>query len=157
MNTVTHALLPVVAICLYERFSKSDSHLNKFQYALIIVAGAAPDILTPHFSLASRYSSWSHTLLALITLSVILLTAASFKFRTLTTKIAVFMLAAYALHLICDAVSGGIPWLLPYSDSILGSYLISPTLWIPFDVILVLTAYILYRTNKPALSKIASV
>ncbi|MFC4994665.1 metal-dependent hydrolase [Rubritalea tangerina] len=157
MNTVTHALLPVVAICLYQRFRKSDFSLNKFQYALITFAGAAPDLFTPHFSIASRYSSWSHTLPALITFTVILLTTASFKFKTLTTKVAVFMVVAYSLHLACDALSGGIPWLLPYSDAILGDYYISPSLWIPFDVILVFTTYILARTVKDSSSATTSV
>ena len=153
MNTITHALLPVVAISIYQRVRKSKSLLSKWQYSLITLAGAAPDLLTPHFSIERRHESWSHTLITWISLSVLLCIIVVISKKNLTARVAFLMSMAYLFHLVCDALSGGIPWLLPISNDILGTYYISPLLWIPMDIVLILTSYIMMRTARPSTSQ----
>ena len=81
MNTVTHALLPVIAAGLYERsYALKDQHRGTFipkTIAVIGIFGAAPDLLNPHLSLASRYASWSHGLFfwALLTVGLVIYAA----------------------------------------------------------------------------------
>jgi len=148
MNTVTHALLPVVTIAICERLSKTKTSLNKWQYSLIALFGAAPDLLTPHFSIEGRHESWSHTIVAWAVLSICLFVISLLPQKILIYKIASFMSISYLIHLCCDALSGGIPWLLPFSDIVHGRFIVSPAFWIPIDIVLVLAAYLLVRTYR---------
>jgi len=62
MNVLTHALLPaVLAAPLLPQTSRRAFYLSG---GIVAIAGALPDLLTPHLSLAARYASYSHTVFA---------------------------------------------------------------------------------------------
>ena len=52
---------------------------------------------------------------------------------------------AYALHLAADAISGGIAWLHPWREDVLGSYWIEPQNWIWYDAGFILLVWFIYR------------
>lgn len=105
MNTVTHALAPVV-IC-HLAFGRGK-WVGKYGLIAIGLAGALPDILSPHFSLEARMASWSHGLPAWLGFSVIIFTLAALRRNLVSYPLAAALSAAYLFHLICDAISGGI-------------------------------------------------
>jgi len=155
LNTVTHALAPVV-IC-HLAFGRGKWR-GKYGLIAIGVAGALPDLLSPHLSLESRMESWSHGLPAWLGFSIIVFALAAFGCRrdarvtwpgrlarSLSFPLAAALSAAYLFHLICDAISGGINWLYPVTDFFWGDYWIDLRLWIPIDVVLMLLAYYLFR------------
>jgi len=55
MNTVTHALLPVIAAAVcesgFQLFKAKRNHWSCKQLLLVGLFGAAPDLLNPHLSL----------------------------------------------------------------------------------------------------------
>ncbi len=109
------------------------------------MAGALPDILTPHLSLEARFTSWSHGLPAWLTFTALLFLAAVIRRDVLNLPLAVAMSLAYLFHLACDAISGGINWLYPIKDHFIGGYLVDPVFWTPIDVVLLLATYYLFR------------
>lgn len=148
MNTITHALLPVIAAAIANKsYNPPQTRRNIFtgkQILLIGIAGAAPDLLNPHLSLAARYASWSHSLIFFIPLTIAIITL-SLTTKKLKTTLALWLISAYALHLFCDAIAGGIAYAYPLNKNIIGSYIVEPTYWIPIDVICILTTYFLVR------------
>lgn len=149
MDTVTHALAPVIIahVCLArpERF-------GRWGLVAIALAGAMPDILSPHLSLESRMTSWSHGLPFWSALTFGLLIASWATKRKLSLRLSVILSLAYLFHLICDAISGGINWMYPVADLIWGQYWVSPIFWIPLDIVCVLVCYYLFRL-RPHLRK----
>lgn len=157
MNTLTHALLPVLAAGVLARISPAnDKHPEKSSrivpygkkaILLIALAGAAPDLLTPHLSLEARYSSWSHSIFAWLGISffILLLQLHPRSKQWIDRRTSIWCSAAYALHLISDAISGGIAWLYPWKPDVIGDYYVNPIFWIPLDVLCFLGAYFLYR------------
>ena len=148
MDTVTHALLPV--ILTRAAFGKRATWLGRWGLVAIGIGGALPDLLTPHLSLESRLSSWSHGLpfWLLLTAGVISASLASrgrFDFR-----LATMVSGAYLLHILCDAVSGGVNFLYPYRDLVWGGYWVDPIYWIPLDILCISICYWLFRI-APAL------
>ncbi len=109
------------------------------------LAGAMPDLLNPHLSLASRMTSWSHGLPFWGGLTVMLLVFAMVKPRVLPVKLALLLSAAYLFHMVCDAISGGINWMHPVGKFVWGDYYVDPVWWIPLDVVCVLTVYVMFR------------
>lgn len=142
MNTVTHALLPVIAT----RLSVGKATwLGRWGLAFIGLAGALPDLLSPHLSLAARMSSWSHGLPFWSALTVGLILGSLFSRGRFTTRLALACSAAYLLHLFCDAISGGINWGYPVADRIWGAYWVDPILWVPLDILCLLVGYAIFR------------
>jgi membrane-bound metal-dependent hydrolase YbcI (DUF457 family) len=142
MNTVTHALVPV--ILAHVAFSRSKK-LGAWSLVAIGVAGALPDLLNPHLTLESRMTSWSHGLPFWAAFSVALFLISFLSKQRISNKLALILSFSYLLHLICNAVSGGINVLYPVKDFIWGKYWVSPMLWIPLDIICVLVCYYLFR------------
>ena len=142
MNTVTHALLPVVLAktCLGKGLQP-----RRWQWVMLALAGALPDVINPHIYLESRMTSWSHGLPAWIAFSALIAIACLIKPLKLRPALAVMMSVAYLLHILCDAVSGGVNLLHPFGHYILGDYWVGFGWWIPFDAILVLTCYYFFR------------
>ena len=63
MNTITHSLLPVIGTGIdKKRHRKIAEYWNLPRVLAVAAFGAMPDLLNPHISLESRYSSWSHGL-----------------------------------------------------------------------------------------------
>ena len=153
MFVVTHALLPVLAAQCAQGASLAMRRRLLFieprSLIAIGVAGAAPDLLSPHLSLAARYSSWTHNVwFVLGAILVIFLIARLFDpiSRRLTC---VSLWLAIVLHLATDACSNGINWLHPLRHDILGTTLIPYRLWIWSDllfVVLVLVMALVVRT-----------
>lgn len=133
----THALLPVSLVLASETAALAGGRAERFPRwtALTVgICGALPDLCSPHLSLAARYSSWSHTL-GFLGLLVPVLAVATLLFPAgLRLRVAVVAWLAAALHLATDALSGGIPWLLPWSDDILGGRWIPYDWWLPSEV-----------------------
>lgn len=142
MDTITHALAPVIITRLA---LGKPAWMPPRGLLLIGLAGAMPDLLNPHLSLASRMTSWSHGLPFWGSLTVALLLFAMMKRKLLPVRLAVLLSAAYLFHMVCDAISGGINWLYPVRRFVWGDYFVDPVWWIPLDVVCVLTAYVLFR------------
>ncbi len=142
MDTVTHALAPVILahVCL-----KRSKGFGRWGLVAIAIGGALPDLLTPHFSLEARMSSWSHGLPFWAAFSGGLFLASVLSARRLSLRLACFLSMAYLFHLVCDSISGGINWLYPVADLVWGDYWISPVFWIPLDIVCILSCYYLFR------------
>lgn len=139
MFVVTHALLPVLAAQCAQAASLATRRRLLFtenrSFVAIAIAGAAPDLLSPHLSLASRYASWTHNVWFLIAvIPVIFLLSRLFDpaSRRLTC---VSLWLAITLHLATDACSNGINWLYPFRHQIIGTTLIPYRLWIWSDLL----------------------
>ena len=150
MNTITHALLPVIAAGVCGRaYLGAEARGNAFSrrgFLLIGVAGAAPDLLDPHLSLADRYSSWTHSVVAWAGFTLILVVLHAWRAGIIDRRLGLWLSGGYLLHLFCDAIAGGIAWLYPFApDAIVGHYLISPRLWLPLDLACLLFTYFLFR------------
>ena len=162
MNTVTHALLPVIAAGLYERsYALKDQHrgtLSPKTIAVIGIFGAAPDLLNPHLSLAARYSSWSHGLFfwAVLTIGLVIYTAIrrSQPSRWVTV---VWLSGAYLLHMGCDAISGGIAWVYPFGHQVIGARIVAYRWWMPLDIGCGVTAYLVFRAIPKIVEQRATV
>ena len=150
MDTVTHALLPVI---IYEVSRRKSEWGGKWGIVAIGVSGALPDLLNPHLSLAARISSWSHGLPFWAVFSVSLMVwALSSRGKMLRPRLALACSAAYLLHILCDAISGGVNFLYPIGIFNWGSYWVDPIYWIPLDIVCVLMCYYLFRL-RPLLGK----
>ncbi len=150
MTTVTHALAPVI---LFRLLNGRDSELTKWDYIWIALAGASADIINPHYYLVDRLTSWSHGLPFWIVFSVVLVTLAfviakSNKLKFISVRIAIFCSLAYLLHLLVDAISGGINLFYPVQDYFWGFSLVPFKYWIPFDILNILIVYFQFRWVK---------
>jgi len=146
MYIVTHTMLPVALAALADatgleitgRRSLRAAHLTA-----IGAAGALPDVLNPHLSLAARLSSWSHTVWFLPIAAVAFIFIARWIDREQWKLLTAAMIGAMALHLFCDAIAGGIAWLYPFSDDRLGTYLVHWDYWIWIDVACAISSVVL--------------
>ncbi|RYD25985.1 MAG: hypothetical protein EOP87_23490 [Verrucomicrobiaceae bacterium] len=109
------------------------------------LAGAMPDLVSPHLSLAARMTSWSNGLPFWGGLTVLPVIVSMIKPRLLPLKLAALLSTAYLLHMACDTISGGINWLYPVGSFMWGDYYVDPVWWIPLDVVCVLTVYVMFR------------
>ncbi|MGE0083871.1 MAG: metal-dependent hydrolase [Desulfococcaceae bacterium] len=112
------------------------------------LCGGLPDILSPHIRLAGRMSSLTHTLWFLLAAFIflgILCFAFPGRFRF---RCGLMCGAAIAMHLLADAVSGGIALFFPLDTLGIGHYYIPPVMWFPLDVAAVsLTLAVLSFSN----------
>ncbi len=140
MFVITHALVPVVLAQAVALAAPQRVDFRKRDYAAIMLAGALPDLLDPHISLADRLSSWTHTLwFALAWIPITLaLTRWWWKPPSPITFAAVVVLAV-PLHLAADAISGGIGWLYPWKKEVIGTRLVPPDDWFAWDGWMTLT------------------
>lgn len=140
MNTVTHALLPVLAVRV-----ATGHRFCGWQFVGLGVCGALPDLINPHLSLAARMSSWSHGLPAWGVVSFLCLAAVPLSGNRWGWGLALCGAMAYLLHLFCDAIAGGINWLSPFGEAYWGEYWFPVVWWTPTDALLLLTAYFVFR------------
>lgn len=149
MNTITHALIPLIAAGICERSYRPEEercgNLSVNMIIMIAVFGAAPDILNPHLSLDARYSSWSHGISFWLFLTLCLSLLSLARRNLIPPHMIAWLSGAYLLHIFCDAVSGGVAWSYPFGRSVVGAYYVEPIWWIPLDVSLFLIAYGLFR------------
>lgn len=142
MNTITHALIPVICVRLIVSRPK---WLGRWGLVQVGLAGALPDLLNPHLSLEARMTSWSHGLPFWFAISMFLVIGSFFGRGRLSPQVATCMSMAYLLHIVCDAISGGVDLLYPLGSLRWGYYWVDPLWWIPIDIILLLVAYMLFR------------
>lgn len=142
MDTITHALIPVI---LTRLVAKRASWLGRWGLIAIGIAGALPDLLTPHFTLESRLYSWSHGIPFWIAFTLVVTSASICSRGRIPFRLTIIMTSAYLFHILCDAISGGVNFLYPYRDWIWGDYWVDPILWIPFDIVCMLTCYWMFR------------
>ncbi|MEM6884884.1 MAG: metal-dependent hydrolase [Verrucomicrobiota bacterium] len=147
MHTLTHALLPVLALSAGSRRTtdKGPNYWNWKRLLLVALAGALPDLLNPHLSLQARYTSWSHGVPALCAFCLVLVMI--WLIRRHRSQILLFIMlgTAYGLHLFCDLISGGLAWQYPLGNHVVGDYYVSARWWVPLDVGSVVLTYLIYR------------
>ena len=147
MNTLTHALLPVIGVSVNKKRTDKcgAAYWGWKRLFLLCFFGALPDLLHPHLSLSARYTSYSHGLPALFCVGLLLGILVQVKKFGLDLYLVAWIFLAYALHLLCDLVSGGIAWCYPFDSSVIGGYYFPVVYWIPLDFICALTVYFIYR------------
>jgi hypothetical protein len=79
MDTVTHALLPVIITTVALRDTRPDWLCGRGGLIVIGIAGALPDLLSPHLSIESRLNSWSHGLPFWLLLSSLILLSSTLQ------------------------------------------------------------------------------
>ncbi len=133
----THIFLPVLAATAVNAASLLREKNRLFSgrdLAMIGICGGLPDLLSPHIRLSARMESWTHTVwfLAGLLLLVFLL---SYRYhRAGWLRFAGACWSAAALHLLCDAIAGGIAPFYPLFSDKIGKYYIPPKMWIFIDV-----------------------
>lgn len=147
----THALLPV-SVCLgadhLRLLSGRERWFGAAGLAVVAGFGVLPDLCSPHISLADRYDSWSHTV-GFLAGAVLAAAAAGSFFETggrLVVAVACWL--AVALHLAADALSGGIVWLSPWRDGVLGGQFIPFRYWLWCDLGLLVLVLAQVRLNR---------
>jgi hypothetical protein len=138
LNVVTHALLP--ALMAVPFLPRTDRPAFYRSAGLVALAGALPDLLCPHLSLAGRYTSWSHTVFAYAGFNLVLLGLALLPRIRILRRTLLLASLAWALHLAMDGISGGIAWLYPFSGEVLGERLVRYYWWFRIDVVLTVIA-----------------
>ncbi len=132
MTPITHALLPaVLSSPLLPRSRPRDYYVAA---GIVALSGVLPDILTPHFSLAARYASGSHSIFAYAGFTILLLVLSLASARRFPPRLAFLASFAYLTHLFLDGIAGGVPGLYPLSRTIFGMRLIRFHSWLYFDV-----------------------
>ena len=142
MDIFTHALLPVI---LTGAVARRPDLRGKWSLIAIGLAGALPDLLSPHLSLAARMTSWSHGLPCWAGLTAAMILMALGSRGKMSVALASVLSGAYLLHLFCDAISGGVNFFYPLGNWIWGDYWVDPIWWIPLDVICFLICYWMFR------------
>ena len=142
MDIFTHALLPVI---LVGAIAKRPDLRGRWQLVSIGIAGALPDILCPHLSLEARMASWSHGIPCWFMLTIVMLMISYFSRRRIAAGFASLLSGAYFLHMMCDAISGGVNFFHPFGNGSWGDYWVDPIWWIPLDIACFLTVYFMFR------------
>lgn len=155
----THSLLPVCGCLLADRIAMSAGRARMFSgksLCVIGVFGMMPDFLSPHLSLESRHASLSHTVWLLMGMLLLLPLMRFIPEKASRIPVAVACWLAYGLHLAADAASGGIAWLHPWRDDVLGRYWIEPQTWIWYDAGFILLVWFIYRVMPQFKAKAVS-
>lgn len=143
MSPITHAILPLALG--YAWLPKRAYRPTWSASAVVALSGALPDVLDPHISLEARYNSWSHTLLALAAFGALVLLPLCFRKMRRFMPVGILCVSGYALHLICDLISGGGRPLLPFSREHFGGDFVPSWSWGAADITLLLWVYFFYR------------
>lgn len=144
----THALLPVCGCLVVDQIAMIAGRDRSFPgKALWMVAlfGILPDVCSPHIMLEDRHASPAHSVWFLgVAVPLVAITSSFFE-KGNRLWIAMACWTAIALHLAADAVSGGIAWLYPLNDEVIGHYWIDLDYWAWSEALFVLLAWFLIR------------
>jgi hypothetical protein len=143
MTLVTHALLPLAIGQPWLR--RRDGSLLFKEMGIVAFCGTLPDVLSPHIYLEARYESLSHTLWAWLAFTALVLIAGQAWNARIRPRLQILCIAAYAMHLACDMISGGIALFYPLSPEVHGGHFISYFMWYVSDVLLFLHAWLVWR------------
>lgn len=142
-------MLPVCGCLAIDCVATSRNHDRVFPpWTLWVIGlfGILPDVCSPHITLEDRHASFSHSVWFMAGLSLALPMAAVFLQREYRWQVATACWIAAALHLVADAISGGIAWLHPWKPDVIGAYHIPPEDWIWHDGGFIILAWLLLRT-----------
>lgn len=143
MSPVTHALLPLF---FGHRWIPQNNRIPSFKISgLIALSGLLPDILSPHLSLEARYASLPHSLTGLACFAALVAVICVTKIGAAHKKIGALCIAAYAAHIFCDLIAGGVPLFRPFSRIIVGQNYIPYWTWDAADLVLIVYVYLTYR------------
>jgi hypothetical protein len=98
-----------------------------------------------HIYLEARYELLSHTLWAWLAFTALVLLAGRVWKARINSRLQILCIAAYAMHLACDMISGGTALFYPLSPTIHGGHFISYLMWYVSDVLLFLYAWLEMR------------
>lgn len=144
----THALLPVCGCLVVDQIAMLSGRDRTFSgKSLSVVAffGILPDVCSPHIMLEDRHLSPAHSVWFLGVAVLLAAIASCFFEKGKRLWIAVACWIALALHLVADAVSGGIAWLYPWRDEVIGRFWIDLDYWAWSDAMFVIFAWFLIR------------
>ena len=142
MDVFTHAFAPVILTRIV--FGR-PAWIRSYGFLAIGIAGALPDLLNPHLSLAARHHSWSHGLPFWLLITAFFFALTCVKKLKVSWQLAAILSFSYVFHMICDTISGGVNWLYPFGHFQLGEYFVDPVYWVPLDVVTFLITYFLFR------------
>jgi hypothetical protein len=127
MQFPTHACIPALAAMLVDsiRVQKGRERLFPGKFLIAIgVAGALPDFLNPHISLAARLSSWTHTLWFILAIYPVYGVVSRIWYRKRWLLLTHWLWLATMAHLVIDTLSNGTRPLFPFGPVI--SYRVIP-------------------------------
>ncbi len=140
MQFPTHACAPALAALLVDsiRVQKGRERLFRGKYLIAIgVAGALPDLLNPHLSLAARLSSWTHTLWFILAIYPVYAIISRIWYRRRWLLLTHWLWLSTIAHLAVDTISNGTRPLYPYGP-VIGCRLIPCCLfWKLSDLVLI--------------------
>lgn len=141
MSPISHALLPTF---IGRRWiSTTNDKPTAREFFLIAFCGVLPDILSPHWTIESRHASLSHTIYALgLFSSAIFIASRAFP---LLKRLSLLCIFAYALHIFCDAIAGGVNLFYPYQSKVYGRHYLPFLAWLISDAALLFYVYMIYR------------
>ncbi len=143
-----HALLPASGCLIADNLSLASGREHVFPRHtawLVAVFGVLPDVCCPHISLEARCASWSHTVWFMAGLVGIVAMVSMYFEKGYRLRVALVCWVASALHLAADAISGGIAWLYPWRNDVIGSSYIPPDDWMWYDAGFILFTWFLVR------------
>lgn len=143
MTPVSHALLPIFFGQPW--LPRKDGVPAPRAAMLVGFCGALPDVLSPHLSLDGRYAALSHTWWALLLFTGVIAILRWRAPRLFTSAISLLCIAAYAGHLFCDGITGGIAFKYPFDTAVFGKNYLPYWLWSASDCALFMYFYLIYR------------
>jgi hypothetical protein len=132
----SHVCLPIALAYVANTVSvlrRGQALYSGREILLLGLAGLLPDLLDPHLFLTDRFGSWTHN--AWFPAGVLVVMLAAWACRVVKNPRMIFGFpAAVALHIGCDAITGGVRLFPPY-DHMVGRYYIASTHWLLLDAI----------------------
>jgi hypothetical protein len=126
------------------RVQKGRERLFPGKYLIAIgVAGALPDLLNPHISLAARLSSWSHTLWFILAIYPVYGIISRIWYRQRWLLLAHWLWLATIAHLAVDTLSNGTRPLYPYGPVISYSAIPRGIFWSISDLLFIAATILL--------------
>lgn len=145
VTPITHAILPLVLgrrwIPIIEQTRAPSWRLS----GVVAFCGVLPDLLNPHLALDARHAAFSHSLAAWAIFSVCLAALCRHPRFTPHRATAALCAGAYALHLACDFITGGVPLFIPAIPGVWGDAYLPFSVWFVLDGLMLAYAYIVYR------------
>lgn len=143
----THTAAPMLAALAVDAVRLRNGRERLFTRGRLFaigLAGALPDVINPHLSLAARYSSWSHTIWFLTGAYLLYMIVSRRWFGPRFSLMAWWMWGATVAHLAADTISNGTRPFYPYGPVISYS-LIPSTRWLFSDILFVSATFLLAR------------
>jgi hypothetical protein len=142
-----HFAVPAISVIAYEYLvSKKKTEVpkvNTSSLAIIGSVGLIPDMFYPHLGGGSHLHSNSHSIWAMF----LFLGAITLLYYALSvkkeTKLLIFLLFSLISHYILDFISGGIKWMYPFSEQVIGVRLIPFGAYVMADFVLLSIFFLL--------------